>query len=96
MAYMSALLDQSIPIGVSSKYFEHRELECQPLFDDKIYLIVPAHHPWAAYGKATPDDLMDQPIIMREETSGTCETVMQGTQGIWHYARHAECVDGTQ
>jgi DNA-binding transcriptional LysR family regulator len=72
------LLDQSIPIGVSSKYFEHRELECKPLFDDKIYLIVPAHHPWAAYGKATPDDLMDQPIIMREETSGTCETVMQG------------------
>lgn len=72
------LLNQSIPIGVSSKYFEHRELECKPLFDDKVYLIVPAHHPWAAYGKATPDDLLDQQIIMREETSGTCETVMQG------------------
>jgi DNA-binding transcriptional LysR family regulator len=72
------LLNQTLPIGISSKYFEHRELECQPLFDDKIYLIVPAQHPWVAYGKATPDDLLDQKIIMREETSGTCETVMQG------------------
>jgi DNA-binding transcriptional LysR family regulator len=72
------LLNQSIPIGVSSKYFDHRDLECMPLFDDRIYLIVPANHPWANYGKAIPDDLLDQRIIMREEMSGTCETVMQG------------------
>jgi DNA-binding transcriptional LysR family regulator len=71
------LLNRSIPIGVSSKIFEHRDLECLPLFDDRIYLIVPADHPWASYGKATPDDLLDQPIIMREESSGTCETLMQ-------------------
>lgn len=72
------LLNQSVPIGVSSKNFDHRDLECLPLFDDHIYLIVPAGHPWAKYGQATPDDLLDQPIIMREEMSGTCETVMQG------------------
>ncbi|MBI5965772.1 MAG: LysR family transcriptional regulator [Chloroflexi bacterium] len=72
------LLNQSIPIGVSSKYFDHRDLESVPLFDDRIYLIVPANHSWANYGKAVPDDLLDQRIIMREEISGTCETVMQG------------------
>lgn len=71
------LLNQSLPMGVSSKYFEHRDLECLPLFDDRIYLIVSSDHPWAGYGKATPDDLLDQPIIMREEMSGTCDTVMQ-------------------
>ncbi|MDP1546357.1 MAG: LysR family transcriptional regulator [Anaerolineales bacterium] len=71
------LLNQSLPIGVSSKYLEHRDVECLPLFDDRIYLIVSSNHPWAAYGKATPDDLLDQPIIMREEMSGTCDTVMQ-------------------
>jgi DNA-binding transcriptional LysR family regulator len=48
-----------------------------PLFDDRIYLIVPSNHPWSAYGRATPDDLLDQKIIMREEMSGTCETVME-------------------
>ncbi len=72
------LLNQAIPIGVSSKLLEHRDIECQPLFDDRIYLIVPANHPWANYGRATPDDLLDQKIIMREEMSGTCETVLQG------------------
>ncbi|HRQ24204.1 MAG TPA: LysR family transcriptional regulator [Anaerolineales bacterium] len=71
------LLSQTIPMGVSSKYFEHRDLECLPLFDDRIYLIVPSNHPWAEYGQATPDDLLDQRIIMREEMSGTCETVQQ-------------------
>jgi DNA-binding transcriptional LysR family regulator len=72
------LLNQSLPMGVASKYLEHRDLECQPLFEDRIYLIVPVNHPWADYGRATPDDLLDQPVIMREEMSGTCETVLQG------------------
>jgi len=72
------LIEQKIPMGVSSKMLEHRDIECQPLFDDRIFLIVPSNHPWAAYGQATPDDLVGQKIIMREEVSGTCETVMQG------------------
>ena len=71
------LLNHALPLGVTSRMFEHRDLECQPLFDDRIILIVPAGHPWADYGRATPDDLVDQPIILREEMSGTCETVMQ-------------------
>ncbi len=72
------LLSQKIPMGVTSKIFEHREIESHPLFDDRIILIVPANHPWAQYGHATPDDLVGQNIIMREEVSGTCETVMNG------------------
>jgi len=72
------LLSQAIPFGVSSKHFDHRDLECVPLFEDRVFLIVPATHPWAAYGQALPDDLLDQKLIMREEVSGTCETVMEG------------------
>jgi len=72
------LLNQVIPFGVSSKQFDHRDLECIPLFEDRIFLIVPVNHPWAEYGQALPDDLLDQKVIMREELSGTCETVMQG------------------
>jgi len=72
------LLNQVIPFGVSSKQFDHRDLECIPLFEDRIFLIVPVNHPWAEYGQALPDYLLDQKVIMREEVSGTCETVMQG------------------
>lgn len=71
------LINETIPMGVTSKEFEHRALECIPLFDDRIILIVPFNHPWAIYGHATADDLLDQKIIMREDGSGTCETVMQ-------------------
>jgi DNA-binding transcriptional LysR family regulator len=72
------LLNQEIPFGVSSKHFDHRDMECMPLFNDRIHLIVPANHAWAAYGHATPDDLLDEKIIIREEISGTYETVLQG------------------
>src|SRR3970282_2165826 len=64
--------------GISSRRLEHRDLEAVPLFDDRIILIVPASHPWSRYGHALPADLLDQPIITREEVSGTCETVMEG------------------
>jgi len=70
------LLSENIPIGVSSKEFEHHSLESVPLFEDRVILIVPSDHPWAKFGSATPDDLLDQRIIMREERSGTCETVL--------------------
>lgn len=72
------LIARIIPIGVASKLIEHREIESVPLFEDRILLIVPAHHPWANYGHALPSDLVDQPLIKCDETSGTCETVLEG------------------
>lgn len=72
------LLCRAIPIGISSRRIEHRDIECVPLFEDRIILIIPAKHPWADYGHALPADLLDQPIISREELSGTCETVLEG------------------
>ena len=70
------LINEMIPMGVTSKEFEHRALECIPLFEDRIILTVPSDHAWAEYGQAMPEDLLDQNIIMREEKSGTCEAVL--------------------
>lgn len=75
---MERLLNRTIPIGIASRQIEHREIESVPLFDDRIILIVHPKHPWAIYGRAFPSDLLDQPFISREDTSGTCETVMEG------------------
>lgn len=72
------LLSETIPIGVASKQLDHRELESVPLFEDRVILIVPSNHPWAAKGHALPSDLLNQPIVTREETSGTCEVVLEG------------------
>ena len=72
------LLNRTVPIGIASRRIEHRDIESVPLFDDRIILIVHPSHPWASYGRAFPSDLLDQPFITREDTSGTCETVMEG------------------
>ncbi|GAB4503884.1 MAG: selenium metabolism-associated LysR family transcriptional regulator [Anaerolineales bacterium] len=72
------LLNETIPMGIASKRLDHRDLECVPLFEDRVILIVPPDHPWAKYGRALPSDLLDQPFITREESSGTCEVVMEG------------------
>jgi DNA-binding transcriptional LysR family regulator len=72
------LLNEAIPIGVVSKRLDHRDLECVRLFEDRVILIVPPGHPWSEIDHVSPSDLIGQPIIIREETSGTCEMVMEG------------------
>lgn len=46
-------------------------LECQEFFNDTITLIVPSDHPWAGRGSVEPADLLEEPMIIREPTSGT-------------------------
>ena len=76
------IMNRIIPIGVASRLIEHRDIEAVPLFEDRIILVVHPDHPWANYGQALPSDLIDQPIIKCENTSGTCETVLGGLK---HY-----------
>jgi len=68
---LARLLDRQLSLGVMSRVSDQPELEFHPFFEDHISLIVPANHPWAAYGRALPSDLTDQPMIMREPGSGT-------------------------
>lgn len=75
------LLNETMPIGISSKLLDHRDLESVPLFEDRVILIAHPDHPWAEFGRALPSDLIDQPIIVREDTSGTCEVVREGLKG---------------
>lgn len=75
---MNRLLDGRLVLGVVSHRQEHRDLEYAALFEDRVILIVPPEHRWAAYGRALPADLVDEPIIMREERAGTAQVVREG------------------
>ncbi len=72
------LLSGEAALGVSSKIIEHYDLEYQDFFEDDVILVVPAGHHWAQYRKIYPDDLLDEPIILREEVSGTREVLRDG------------------
>ena len=75
---INKLLTGDIPLGVSSKKVEHPDLEYKDLFNDNVILIAPASHRWAQYRKVYPDDLLDEPLILREELAGTREVLMAG------------------
>jgi DNA-binding transcriptional LysR family regulator len=72
---LDGLLDQVLNLGMIGRHIEHRELECQPLLDDRVILIVPPHHPWANLEQVKPADVLEQPFISRETSSGTFEVL---------------------
>jgi DNA-binding transcriptional LysR family regulator len=66
------LLEGEANLAVVSSYDLCRDgLECQEFFNDLITLIVPADHPWTLRQAVEPADLLAEPMIMREPTSGT-------------------------
>jgi DNA-binding transcriptional LysR family regulator len=72
------LMSGDIPLGVSSKILEYDEVEYLELYTDEVILIVPSHHAWAKSRLIYPDDLLDAPLILREENAGTREVLMEG------------------
>ena len=66
-----SLLDNEANLGVVSYEMREDEMELQEFFEDAISLIVPSHHPWAQRTSIRPSELVGEPIIMREPTSGT-------------------------
>jgi DNA-binding transcriptional LysR family regulator len=75
---INKLLIGEVGLGVSSKQISHNDLEYQDFFKDDVILIVPTNHRWAQYRKIYPDDLLDEPLILREEDAGTREVLMEG------------------
>jgi DNA-binding transcriptional LysR family regulator len=65
------LLDNEANLGIVSHETQDEHIEYQHFFDDSIALIVPKNHPWAKLEAIEPDDLLKQPMIMREPSSGT-------------------------
>jgi len=72
------LISGEIAMGISSRRIDHRDLEYKDFFTDEVILIAPADHPWADYRRIYPDDLLDEPMILREESAGTLEVLKNG------------------
>jgi len=70
------LLDGDAHIGVLSHDIQKSGLESQEFFRDTITLIVPNDHRWAYRKVIEPGELLEEPLIIREETSGTRQVVL--------------------
>jgi DNA-binding transcriptional LysR family regulator len=71
------LLDGDAHLGVMSREAGDSNLEIQEFFHDIITLIVPANHRWAVRKSIEPSELLEEPLIMREPTSGTRRVVLE-------------------
>jgi len=71
------LLDGNANLGVLSREVFDPKLEAQEFFHDRISLIVPAGHRWASRSSIEPSELLEEPVIMREPTSGTRRVVLE-------------------
>jgi DNA-binding transcriptional LysR family regulator len=71
------LLEEEANLGVVSYEVRNVEgIEYQEFFQDSISLIVAPQHPWAARPSIEPDELVREPLIIREPTSGTRQVML--------------------
>jgi len=78
------LAEEDVNIGVVSYDACGDPYECQEFFIDRIILIAPANHPWATSGEIDPSELLEEPFIIREPSSGTRKVMLAelGKHGI--------------
>jgi len=75
---LQELMSGHVNLAVASVLEYSPDIDFQKLLTDRIELTVPLDHPWALRGEISPDELMDERFIMREETSGNYNSVRAG------------------
>jgi DNA-binding transcriptional LysR family regulator len=76
MEASKALVNGDIHLALTSLPEETPlEVEYVKFLSDPVCLIAPLSHPWSTQGEILPDALLDEPFIMREESSGTFKVV---------------------
>jgi len=70
------LMEGKAHLGVLSREITDAGLESQEFFRDTITLVVPSDHRWVFRKAIEPGELTEEPLILREETSGTRRVVL--------------------
>ena len=70
------LLEKQANLGVVSYEIPGKEIEIQEFFKDLIIFIVPKDHPFVSRSTIQPEDLLGEPVMIRELTSGTRKIVL--------------------
>jgi DNA-binding transcriptional LysR family regulator len=81
---VTRLLSNEADVGVIGSTTQRPGLRLERMVSDEIVLVVPPGHAFAGRQEVTVEELRDQPLILREEGSGTRRSVevALGAQGI--------------
>jgi DNA-binding transcriptional LysR family regulator len=76
------VLAHELDLGVIEGQVEHPDLIQEDIFQDELVIIVSPRHPWAERGEITLEELKSEPIILREEGSGTRQVAAEGLKKV--------------
>lgn len=80
---LQMLSEGEVHVALTSVREPLKNVEYRPFLTDHIVLVVPPDHRWAQNGGVIhPDDLLEEQFILREETSGTRNTLSDALA--WH------------
>lgn len=65
------LMDGKLEIGLIGAKWDDRRIELEEVFSDELVLTVFPEHPWAKRKSIRPEEMADEPFILRERGSGT-------------------------
>jgi len=75
---LELLKSRGVHIGFTSSPIEWRDTTYSRFRDDDVVLIVPPSHPWTRRSAIKPEELLQEKLILREDSSGTYQAMMQG------------------
>jgi DNA-binding transcriptional LysR family regulator len=76
------LEENRVEVGVVGARPGGRSLESSPLMADELVVAMNADHPWAGQAVITLDDLRAEPMIVREQGSGSREAFERALGGV--------------
>lgn len=68
---LNMVLDRGVEIGCIGKEPFNRKLTVQPVWSDRLILVVPKHHRWIRKGSIDISELLLEPFVLREKGSAT-------------------------
>lgn len=68
---MNMVLDREVEIGCIGKNPDNAKLIAEPLWRDRLVMVVPKGHPWIHKGHIDLCDLLPEPFVLREKGSAT-------------------------
>ena len=68
---LDMILNDEAEIGFIGREIAGRKLRAEPLWRDRLVLVVPASHKWRGREKVSPDEVSTEPFVSRERGSAT-------------------------
>ncbi|HTZ17813.1 MAG TPA: selenium metabolism-associated LysR family transcriptional regulator [Dissulfurispiraceae bacterium] len=72
---MDLLHSGAVDVGIVGEVPSKSKVVVEPIMSDELFLIVPPQHPWAKKKIVSVAEIVKEPIVFREEGSGTRQVI---------------------